>query len=82
MCHTAHHVADDIIIDELREIQTRTHEWGVRNQVELPNGGASKEEALLRIRQLKTGYRYGLYMGISYTFGSIYSNVINRRFGN
>ena len=34
MCHRAHHVADDIIMDELREIQTRTHEWGVRNQVE------------------------------------------------
>ena len=34
MCHKAHYVADDIIIDELREIQARTHEWGVRNQVE------------------------------------------------
>ena len=33
MCHKAHHVADDIIIDELHEIQTRTHEWGVRHQV-------------------------------------------------
>ena len=34
MCHKAHNVADDIIIDELREIQARTHEWGLRNQVE------------------------------------------------
>ena len=34
MCHKAHQVADDIIIDELREIQIRTHEWGVRNQEE------------------------------------------------
>lgn len=50
------------------------------NQVELPSGGASKEEALLRIRQLQSGYNYGMYVGISYTFGSIYSNVVNPRF--
>ena len=50
------------------------------NQVELPGGGATKEEALLRIRQLQSGYNYGLYIGMSYTFGSIYSNVVNPRF--
>jgi hypothetical protein len=56
-------------------------EYGiVRNQVELSRGGASKEEALLRIRQLQTGYNYSMYIGVSYTFGSIYSNVVNPRF--
>ncbi|TNE52280.1 MAG: hypothetical protein EP344_15885 [Bacteroidetes bacterium] len=52
----------------------------VHNQVELPSGGATKEEALLQIRQLQTGYNYGLHTGVRYTFGSIYSNVINPRF--
>jgi len=58
-------------------------EYGLlRNQIELPNDGATKEEALLRIRQLQTGYSYFMYCGISYTFGSIYSNVVNPRFNN
>ncbi|MBK8966037.1 MAG: hypothetical protein IPM36_05035 [Lewinellaceae bacterium] len=52
----------------------------VHNQIELPNGGASKEEALLRIRQLQSGYNFYMYFGVSYTFGSIYSNVVNPRF--
>ncbi len=57
-------------------------EYGlVHNQIELPNDGATKEEALLRIRQLQTGYNYFMYFGVSYTFGSIYSNVVNPRFG-
>ena len=34
MCHKAQDVPDDIILDELREIQSRTHEWGKRNQVQ------------------------------------------------
>lgn len=51
-----------------------------RNQVELPRGGATKEEALLAIRQLKTSYSYYTYCSVSYTFGSIYSNVVNPRF--
>lgn len=60
--------------------------WGnysvVHNQIELPNNGATKEEALLAIRQLQTGYNYYMWCGISYTFGSIYSNVVNPRFDN
>jgi len=60
--------------------------WGsydvVHNQIELPGNGASKEEALLAIRQLQTGYNYYMWCGISYTFGSIYSNVVNPRLDN
>lgn len=54
----------------------------VRNLLSLPKGGASEEEVLLRIRQLETSYQYWASIGISYSFGSIYNNVVNPRFGN
>ena len=34
MTHKAQHTSDHLMFDELKEIQCRTHEWGVRNQVE------------------------------------------------
>jgi hypothetical protein len=54
----------------------------VRDQLFLPKGGASFEEVLLRRRQLETGYNYFFMVGLSYTFGSVYSNVVNPRFGS
>jgi len=54
----------------------------VHDQLSLPKGGASLEEILLRRRELATTYSYYGYIGISYRFGSIYSNVVNPRFGN
>lgn len=53
----------------------------VKNQLSLPKEGASLEEILLRIKELETDYRYSLSMGVSYTFGSIFSSVVNPRFG-
>lgn len=62
----------------------RFHFYGdfslLHNQVELPNGGATPQEVYLRVRQLKTNYNYYAWCGVSYTFGSIYSNVVNQRF--
>ena len=52
----------------------------VRNQIYLPAGELSQEEILLRQRALATGFRYSGSMGISYTFGSIFNNVVNPRF--
>lgn len=52
----------------------------IRDQLYLQAGDASDEEILLRRRQLATGYRYSLSMGFSYTFGSIFNNVVNTRF--
>ena len=52
----------------------------VRDQIYLPAGDASPEEVLLRLRQLDTSYRYFGQVGASYTFGSIYNNVVNPRF--
>ena len=47
-----------------------------------PAGGASTEEILLELKRLATNYSARLEMGISYRFGSMYSNVVNPRFGN
>ncbi|UCE42062.1 MAG: hypothetical protein JSV17_03545 [Candidatus Aminicenantes bacterium] len=39
------------------------------------------EEVLLRQKQLATGYTYSMSVGLSYTFGSLKSKVVNPRFG-
>ncbi len=52
----------------------------VRDQIFLEAGGISDEEILLRRRQLATAYEYSFRVGITYTFGSIYNNVVNSRF--
>jgi hypothetical protein len=54
----------------------------VRDQRYLPKSGASDEEILVRMKELATGYRYFFVVGISYSFGSIFNNVVNPRFGN
>ncbi|MEO8226537.1 MAG: DUF481 domain-containing protein [Gemmatimonadota bacterium] len=53
----------------------------VRDQRYLPAGGATPEEVLLRQRALATSYRYSGSVGLSYSFGSIFNNVVNPRFG-
>jgi hypothetical protein len=54
----------------------------IRNQISLPKGTASLEEVLLQRRQLETGYQFWGSFGVSYSFGSIYNNIVNPRFGN
>jgi hypothetical protein len=54
----------------------------VRDQLALPKSGASKDEILLELKQLATSYDVRFEMGFSYRFGSIYSNVVNPRFGS
>jgi hypothetical protein len=54
----------------------------IHDQIFLPKGEASLEEVLLQRRQLETGYSYFVSVGLSYTFGSIYTNVVNPRFGS
>ena len=53
----------------------------VRDQINLPAGDATEEEILTRQRELATGLEYFVQIGFSYTFGSIFSNVVNPRFG-
>ena len=51
----------------------------VRDQVNVPAGDATDKEVLLRQRILQSGFRYAFSVGFSYTFGSIFSNVVNPR---
>jgi hypothetical protein len=53
----------------------------INDQVELPIGDASKDEILLRLKELATKFRYYTNVGISYRFGSFNNNVVNPRFG-
>jgi hypothetical protein len=52
----------------------------VRDQLSLARGDASDDEILLELRQLQTDYTLDLRFGLSYTFGSIFSSVVNPRF--
>jgi hypothetical protein len=53
----------------------------VHDQIYLPKSGATDEEILVRVRELESNYRYFVNFGLSYTFGSIFNNVVNPRFG-
>jgi hypothetical protein len=53
----------------------------IHDQLSLIKGEATLEQVLLRRTQLETNYSYYFSVGLSYTFGSIYSNVVNPRFG-
>ena len=53
----------------------------IRDQISLPARGASPEEILLRLRQLRSGYEYNFGLNITYSFGSIFSSIVNPRFG-
>lgn len=54
----------------------------IHDQIALPKGEASSQEILLQIRELETQYNYWFSLGFEYTFGSIYNNIVNSRFGN
>lgn len=51
----------------------------VRDQLYLPKGDATLEEILLSQRSLATSYELSGSLGFSYTFGSIYNNIVNTR---
>jgi hypothetical protein len=51
----------------------------VRDQITLQKGDATDEEIFLRLRELATGYRAAMHVGLSYTFGSFLNTVVNPR---
>lgn len=53
----------------------------IKDQINLAKEDASFEDILLRIKELETDYSYSLSVGLSYSFGSIYSTVVNPSFG-
>jgi len=54
----------------------------IRDQLSLPRRGATPEEIFLRLRELQSGYQYDFQFSLTYSFGSIFSSVVNPRFGN
>jgi hypothetical protein len=52
----------------------------VRDQLSLSQEELTPEEILLRQQQLRPGYRYSAGVGVSYSFGSIFNNIVNPRF--
>jgi hypothetical protein len=53
----------------------------IRDQLALPARGATPEEILLRLRRLQSTFEYHFSMSLTYTFGSIFSSIVNPRFG-
>ena len=54
----------------------------IHDQLGLVKGGATADEVLLRRKELATQFQIFTSFGFTYTFGSIYNNVVNPRFGN
>ena len=53
----------------------------IRDQLNLPIGDYTLDEVLLTRKELQTDYEYSFSVGLRFTFGSVYSNVVNPRFG-
>ena len=58
--------------------------WGgvyqQRDQITLRKGNSSTEDILLKQNEMASQYSFWTNFGLSYTFGSIYNNVVNPRF--
>jgi hypothetical protein len=52
----------------------------VADQLYLPYEEPTDEEILTGIRRIATDKEYGLFVGMSFQFGSIFNNVVNNRF--
>lgn len=53
----------------------------IHDRISIAKGESTPEQILLRQKQQQTSYNYFAHFGFSYTFGSIYNNVVNPRFG-
>lgn len=54
----------------------------IHDQLSLPRGELSEADILLQLQEQATAYRVDGGIGLTYTFGSIFNNVVNPRFGN
>jgi hypothetical protein len=53
----------------------------INDQMNLAKGELSEADRLLRLKEQATSYNIQGGVSITYTFGSIYNNVVNPRFG-
>lgn len=54
----------------------------INDQLSLVKGDLTEADILLQLQELETSYNIDGEIGITYTFGSIYNNIVNPRFGN
>ncbi|MDR9419067.1 hypothetical protein [Gracilimonas sp.] len=52
----------------------------INDQLNIPAGDISDAEQLLDLREQFTSYSYELFIGLEYTFGSIFNQAVNPRF--
>lgn len=52
----------------------------IRDQLNIVGTNLSDEERLLRLREVQSGHSTSAGLGLSYTFGSVFSNIVNPRF--
>ena len=54
----------------------------IHDQLSLVKGDLAEADILLQLQELATAYSVDGGIGLTYTFGSIFNNVVNPRFGN
>jgi len=54
----------------------------IHDQLSLVRGELSEADILLQLQEMATAYSVDGGIELSYTFGSIYNNIVNPRFGN
>ncbi len=54
----------------------------IHDQISLVKGELSEADILLQLQELASSYRIDGSLGLTYTFGSIFNNIVNPRFGN
>lgn len=52
----------------------------INNQLSLSSVSLTPEQIILKQRETLSNYSYSLQVGIRYTFGSIYNNIVNPRY--
>ena len=52
----------------------------INNQLSLSSQSYTNEEIILKQREALTNYSYSLVVGIRYSFGSIFNNIVNPRY--
>ena len=53
----------------------------IHDQFYIPKEGITRDDALLRQSQQSTRFSQFFYVGLTYSFGSVFNNVVNPRFG-
>jgi hypothetical protein len=51
----------------------------IHDQLYLPAGETTREEILLKQRKLATNFEISAELGVRFTFGSVYNNIVNQR---